>query len=280
MKVLHYSPESGLKHIGVLLRDIIENFRQARELSVRMFTRDIKAGYREFFLGFFWAFSKPLGVVIPFAFLEQQNILQVDTGDIPPFAYMLICNTFWFVFVDTFTATRGLATTSMAILSKVRFAVEALYLAGVWRVLFNFGLQCIAIALVMIFWKIPLHNLVVFLPVAIFSLVLAGTALGFLLMPLVTLVKDLNNLVVTLVSLWFFITPIIYPPETEGLIGVFAAYNPITPLVVTAKQCMTATEFTMLPQFIMVTVVFTVLAILGLILQRIALPILVERMNA
>jgi len=249
LKTVCYTPESGLRSLGRLLIEIAGNLSHARELSVRMFSRDIKASYREFFLGFFWAFSKPMGIVIPFAFLEQQNILQVDTGDIPPFAYMLICNTFWFVFVDMFTATRGLAVTSMAILSKVKFAVEALYLAGVWKGLFNLMLQSIAIILVMIFWKIPVDIHILFLPLPIFSLILAGTALGFILMPFVTLIKDLNSLVVTVVGLWFFVTPIIYPPETEGLIGVIAQHNPITPLIVPAKQCITGDAFTMIPQF-------------------------------
>jgi lipopolysaccharide transport system permease protein len=193
---------------------------------------------------------------------------------------MLICNTFWFVFVDTFTTTRNLATASMAILSKVKFATEALYVAGVLKVLFNLLLQLIAVLLVMIFFDIRFEWQVFAVILPVLGLILAGTALGFLVLPFVTLVKDLNNLIVTLVGLWFFATPIIYPVNLEGALGAIAKYNPMTPLIITAKQCITGDSFTMLPQCFLVMAVFLTLSLFGLVLQRLALPILVERMNA
>lgn len=59
------------------------------------------------------------------------------------------------------------------------------------------------------------------------------------------------------------LTPVVYPARTEGLAGWLATWNPISPLITTARECLTAQPLTLLPAFGIVTVCAAIAAFLG-----------------
>jgi lipopolysaccharide transport system permease protein len=68
------------------------------------------------------------------------------------------------------------------------------------------------------------------------------------------------------------LTPVVYPARTEGLAGWLATWNPISPLITTARECLTAQPLTLLPAFWIVTACAAIAAFLGLVLFRLAMP--------
>jgi lipopolysaccharide transport system permease protein len=75
------------------------------------------------------------------------------------------------------------------------------------------------------------------------------------------------------------LTPFVYPGRTEGLAGRLATWNPISPLITTARECITAQPLTLLPAFWIVTACAVVATFLGLLLYRLAMPHLIVRMG-
>ena len=59
-----------------------------------------------------------------------------------------------------------------------------------------------------------------------------------------------------------------------------AALNPATPFVVTIRELLTGGEPSMLPQFFVMTGVTLVLLFAGLVLYRVSMPHVIERMSA
>jgi lipopolysaccharide transport system permease protein len=131
----------------------------------------------------------------------------------------------------------------------------------------------------MVWWKvIPGAGLWIF-PVAMAGLLACGAALGLAIAPLGTLYGDVTKALPILTSFWMLLTPVVYPPRTEGLAGFLATWNPVAPLVTTARQALTNVPFTQLPEFAVVFAVSLLVALLGLIGFRLAMPHLIARMG-
>ena len=82
-----------------------------------------------------------------------------------------------------------------------------------------------------------------------------------------------------LAKFWMLLTPVVYPARTEGLAGWLATWNPISPLITTARECLTAQPLTILPAFWIVTACAVIATFLGLVLYRLAMPHLIVRMG-
>ena len=72
-----YTPEPLLRHPLVMLREIAQYVWAGRELAWRLFLRDLRAGYRQTFLGYIWAFLPPLVAAATFIFLQSQGITRI-----------------------------------------------------------------------------------------------------------------------------------------------------------------------------------------------------------
>lgn len=78
---------------------------------------------------------------------------------------------------------------------------------------------------------------------------------------------------------WMLLTPVVYPASPEGLAGWLATWNPISPLITTARECLTAQLLTLLPAFWIVTAGAAIAAFFGLVLFRLVMPHLIVRMG-
>jgi ABC-type polysaccharide/polyol phosphate export permease len=75
------------------------------------------------------------------------------------------------------------------------------------------------------------------------------------------------------------LTPVVYPARTDGLAGLLATWNPISPLMVTARETLSAQALTLVGPFATITLISAVAAMIGLVTFRIAMPHLIARMG-
>ena len=107
-----------------------------------------------------------------------------------------------------------------------------------------------------------------------------GMMISLLLIPLALLYGDVQRMLTMTVSLWFFVTPVIYPTPTSGLAALVTKVNPVTPLLVTVRQLLTGGGLTHLGPFLTVVAITTVFSLLGWIVYRLAMPYLIERIGS
>ena len=85
---------------------------------------------------------------------------------------------------------------------------------------------------------------------------------------------------VLVTGLWFFVTPVVYPPPTTFPFSLLAILNPVSPILVGARDL--ATEGVLhnpIPFFVVTSIMLVVLGV-SWVIYRLAIPILVERMSA
>src|SRR3990172_4011301 len=226
-----YTPESKILHPLFLFREMWQDLLASKELTWQLLIRDISAQYRQSLLGIVWVLLTPLATAGIFILLKKQAILNVEDTGMPYAVFALIGITLWQTFVESINAPLKALTAARPMLAKIKFPYEALILAGAGQVLFNFGLKLLIIALVFLFFKIPLTIGLFASTFAIVMLILLGLFIGLLLTPLGALYTDISRGLVIATHLWFFITPVIYPPLSTFPFNLLATVNPVSPVL-------------------------------------------------
>jgi len=274
-----YSPEPLLQHPWKMLKAIVADVWAGRELAWALFARDQKAQYRQTILGYVWAFLPPLVASLTFIFLQSQGITNITGTGIAYPAFAMMGTLLWQVFVDSLQSPLQSFGAARAMLVKINFPREAVLVSGLYKVVFNALIRLVLVAVVMAWWHVPVNASVLFFPVAMAALIAAGFAIGLVLLPVSNLYGDVGRFIPMVTGFWMLLTPVVYPPRTEGLAGWLATWNPVSPLIITARECLTAQPLSMLGPFFIVFACSLVVIFLGLVGFRIAMPHLIARMG-
>ena len=279
LPVTVYTPESGFGKPVRLITGMFADLWRGRELAWRLFLRDLSAQYRQTYLGYFWAFFPPLVTSLTFIFLNSQGITQIDSGSTPYAAFAMIGTLLWQVFVDALASPSQSLQAAKPMLTKINFPREAVLLGGLAMVVFNFCVRLVLLAGVMAWFRIPVGPEILLFPLAMAGLLLTGFALGLAITPLAALYGDVGRAIPIVGGFWMLLTPVVYPAQTEGLAGWMATWNPVSPLIVTARECLTGHALTVAGPALAVSLSAALLALLGLLAFRLAMPHLIARMG-
>ena len=274
-----YTPESGLGNPVRLITGMFADLWRGRELAWRLFLRDLSAQYRQTYFGYVWAFLPPLVTSLTFIFLNSQGITRIESGNTPYAAFAMIGTLLWQVFIDALASPPQALQAAKPMLTKINFPREAVLLGGLAMVVFNFCVRLVLLAGVMVWFRIPVGPEILLFPFAMAGLLLTGFALGLAITPLAALYGDVARAIPIVGGFWMLLTPVVYPARTEGLAGWLATWNPVSPLIVTARECLTAQPLTMAMPALMVMAVAAIVALLGLLGFRLAMPHLIARMG-
>lgn len=274
-----YSPEPLLGHPVTLIKNIAKDLNAGRELAWRLFIRDLSAQYRQTMFGYVWALLPPLVASLTFIFLNSQNIVSIDSGDIPYPAFAMMGTLLWQVFVDAITSPPAALNGAKSMLAKINFPREAILMGGLYMVVFNFLIRLLLVAAVMLWWGITPSVTLLFFPVAMAALLLTGFAMGLMLTPLAGLYGDVTRAIPMVAGFWMLLTPVVYPARTEGLAGVLATWNPVSPLITCARESLTGMPLTHLTSFGIVSLCALLATFVGLVTFRLAMPHLIARMG-
>jgi lipopolysaccharide transport system permease protein len=275
-----YTPESSLRKPLKLFRAMWRDLLASRELAWRLMRRDITAQYRQSFFGILWAFLPAIVTAVGFTLATRGQILNVGATEIPYPAYVVFSMTLWQTFVEALNGPLQGVTNAKHMLSRINFPREAIVLARLGEVFFNFGIKLPLIAAAFLWYKVTVGWAVLLAPSAVVSLIMLGTLVGLLLTPLGVLYQDVSKGLLLLTGLWFFLTPVVYPVPRAGTFGMIVRLNPVTSLLVTARELATSGDVTGLQSFIIVSALTAVGLLVAWVLFRLAMPLVVERMGA
>jgi lipopolysaccharide transport system permease protein len=280
LPITHHTPESKIRHPLALIKEMFRDLGASRELAWRLVIRDISAQYRQTALGYFWAVFPPLVTSLVLILLKSSAVMDIKGINLPYPAYVMIGTVFFQLFVDALNAPLKIVTESKAILTKINLPGEAFILSGIGQVLFSFGIKLILLIGVFIYYKVHIGWTSVLLPIPLLGLLLLGTMLGILLIPLGLLYKDIQSALLIATQGLVFLTPVAYPPNVGGTLGKIMNLNPVTPLLMGAKDLVThGIPGDLIPFFAVLSLTLIFLFI-GWIVYRLALPIIIERIGA
>lgn len=274
-----YSPESSLASPVKMLRDMFRDLASGRELAFRLAVRDIKAQYRQAFLGILWAFVLPLANTVTWLFLSKSGIVQVSDTGLPYSLYVFTGTMLWAIFMDALNAPMQQVNNAKSMLSKLNFPREALIVSGVYQTLFNASIKVALMLMALLLMGIQPGWGLLLLPLGVLSLVLVGSTLGILITPVGLLYGDIGRALPLLMQFFMYLTPVVFPMPKDGIAGTLFQLNPLTPLILTCRDWLTGQDPTMFASFLVVNTLAACLLLMVWAIYRLAMPILIERMG-
>ena len=278
-RVTLYTPESllsdPLKMFGEMWQDLVAS----RQLAWRLMVRDLSAQYRQAFFGFLWAIILPLANTLVWIFLSRSGVVNISETPLPYPIYVFTGTMLWAILMDALNAPLQVVTASKSMLAKINFPREALVLSGMYQTVVN-ALIKVALLLValLVIGVNPGWGILLF-PIALFSLILVGTLIGLALTPIGLLYTDVGKAIPLLMQFLMYLSPVVFAMPKEGLSATFFQINPLTPLILTARDWLTGLAPEYLGYFVLVNVVTIVLLLVFWIVFRLAMPMLIERMG-
>jgi len=206
-----------------------------RELLGNFVTRDLTSRYRETFIGFFWNVIKPLVMLAVYTFLFSV-IFKVKfgtTGTTGSFALYLFCGMVpWIAFADSVDRASGIIMTHTNLVKKTVFPLEIL---PFYPVVSNVVTECIGLGILLVAVLVSFRHFTVhllFLPLLLLLQVLFTLGFAFFLASFCVFFRDVMHVVSVMMTVWMFMTPIMYPETLIPERMRFAVWiNPMALLV-------------------------------------------------
>ncbi len=226
---------AGSRSASRALRDKLIDLWRARELLRQFVGKELKVRYKNSALGFVWSLLTPALMTVVFTVIFS-TVIRIPVDDFASF--FLPGFLAWQFFQNSVQGSISAVVGNGPLIKKVYFPREILPLSIVLSQLVHFLLALLAVS-PFLMWQRGWQEVLVHLPAVAFgvvvltvftcgiSMVLAGANVTF---------RDLQELIVVIMMVWFYATPIIYPfamvAGIESTVGRIAAlvlsYNPMT----------------------------------------------------
>ena len=280
LRITIYTPDSLLSNPLKMWRGMLRDLVASRELAWRLTVRDISAQYRQTFLGFLWAIMLPLANTLVWIFLSRSGVVNLSNTPLPYPVYVFTGTMLWAILMDALNAPLQMTVASKSMLAKINFPREALVVAGICQVTINALIKIILLVITLLAIGVyPSWSALLF-PIGLLSLILVGTVIGLALTPIGLLYADVGKAIPLLMQFIMYITPVVFAMPKEGFSATLFQINPLTPLILTARDWLTGLTPEYLGYFLVVNVVAIVMLFIFWVVFRLGMPILIERMGS
>lgn len=280
LKETVYTPASSLREPGKLLREMFDDLKRSRELSWRLFIRDLRARHRRSLLGYIWVVVPPIASTLLFVFLQSQKILNVDDVGVPYSVYVFTGLVLWQTFTASINSPLQTGTESASILTRIHFPRSAIILTGGYHILFNLSIKLVLLAGVFVFFGIQPTWMLALFPIGVLSIILLGYLIGLVLMPFGMLYQDIRKGLGLGLTVWMLVTPVVYSPPTTWPASIVVEWNPVSPLLVTAREMATTGNLTTAVPFLCVLIACLLLLVPAWVLYYVSMPHIIARIGS
>lgn len=182
----------------------------ARELLLNLTVRELKVRYKRSVLGFMWSLLSPLLMMGVFYIVFTKAF---DSGVENFHLFFLAGYLPWAFFQASTLVSTGIVVANSGLITKVAFPREVLPLSVVGAQLVHFGLALLVLFAALIFWGYNFLPYLWLLVLAIVLLTVFTTGVAMFFAATNTILRDIGEFMNVFFLLWFYLTPVVYPPE-------------------------------------------------------------------
>ena len=193
-----------------MIADLVKPFTSHRFLLEQLTQREIKARYKQSFVGYAWVLLNPLSQLLVYSFVFSV-VFRFPTANIPYPIFLFSALLPWTLFQNAISSATQSLVVNASLLKKIAFPREIIPYSVVFSKLVDFFFSALVfVAFVLIFrvqlattswWIFPILGAQIILTVGL-SLTLAAANLFY---------RDIQYLANLLLMLWMYMTPIVYP---------------------------------------------------------------------
>jgi len=209
-----------------------------RDMFALMVRCRIVTRYKQSVLGPLWYLINPVLSTLVMVFVFG-NIVGVPTDGIPPVLFYLLGPALWSYFIDCLVSTSNTFLENGYLYAKIFFPRIVLPLVTLTVRLVDLAVSILIYFVILAFLvsrgeaEVVLGLPILLTPVLIAMCALMALGFGMALSSVSTKYKDVKMLLTFLVSLWMYLTPVLYPISviTDMKIALLMHLNPVTPLM-------------------------------------------------
>lgn len=242
-----------------------------RDLIWLFTKRSFVVTYKQTILGPLWIFLNPLISSLMYAFIFG-GVAGIQTDGIPQLLFYLSGNAIWIFFSTSLNKNATTFVSNANVFGKVYFPRLTMPISNVLSSVIQFGVQMLLVLIFLAYYVVtgavvPNWEAWILIPVVLVHLGLLALGCGIIISSLTTKYRDLAILVTFGVSLWMYITPVVYPMSQlgDGLMKTILMINPVTAPVELFRYAVLG-QGTVMPGYLalswVVTIVVLVLGIM------------------
>ena len=207
-----------------------------KDLILLWIKKELTANYKQTILGPAWSIIQPIISTLVYTIVFG-GIAKLSPSGIPMFLFFMVAQIFWTFFSTTFFRISTTYIDHIYIISKIYFPRVILSIVAI---LSKFITLIIHFVLFMIFYIViygfdfinHIQKTILLLPLLTIHLALLALAVGLILACLTSKYKDLYFLENYIVTLWMYISPIVYDASLVSK-KYYDLYmlNPIAPII-------------------------------------------------
>jgi len=205
--------------------------------------REISTRYKQSFLGFFWVVLNPLFQMLIMSFVFS-HIMRFNTISVPYPIFLYAGLLPWIYFTNSLNHAVNVIVSDSALIKKIYFPREILVISSLLAKTFDFFVTGIVFLILLFFFHIPLTVYALFFFVIFIIQFIFTFALALFLSWTNLFYRDIQYLLSLILTLWFYLTPIIYPieffPEKYRFIFKF---NPMSVFINAYRQVLLGGDF-------------------------------------
>ncbi|MEN9798952.1 MAG: o-antigen exporter, permease protein [Pseudomonadota bacterium] len=223
-----------------MLRNLKELY-QYRALLSALIARELKARYRGSSLGFLWTFLNPTLLMLVYALIFSVYMRQSMERYL---LFMFVGLLPWIWFSGSVGGGASAISDRRDLLTKVKFPAQVLPATVVLTNAINYLFALPLVGVMMIAYGMAPTPALLLLPVLVLVQLCFTLGCTYLVSAINVTFRDMQHIVSNLMTLWFFLTPILYPvtnvPEQAGglpartlvlylnpMSGIIAAYQDV-----------------------------------------------------
>jgi lipopolysaccharide transport system permease protein len=210
-----------------------------RALVQSLVARELKARYRGSALGVLWSFVNPLLLLLIYTFVFTQVMPGARSAGLEPFSLFMFCGILpWTWFSSSLLESASSLIAGGNLIRKVLFPAEVLPIVAVFSGLVHFCLGLPILAAFFLYYRVPVSlSDLIWLPLIVLDQLMLMLGLALLVSALTVHFRDLRDLLANLLTLGFFVTPIIYPlSQAPAWARPLLNLNPLTHLMVAYQE--------------------------------------------
>ena len=191
---------------------------RSRELLWNLTLRELRTRYKRSALGWAWSMLNPLATMLIYSFVFVTLLSSTapigNPSGLQSYGLFILCAILPWNFMSIGVGTSmGTVIGNGGLVKKVAFPREHLVLASVAASLITLFIELSVLSVVLAFWG---NITLIYLPGVLLASVLLTifvVGLSLFLSAANVFFRDLNHLWGLVLQMWFFLTPVVYPPE-------------------------------------------------------------------
>lgn len=192
------------------------DFEKDKFILKQLVTKDFKIKYRRSVLGVAWSVLNPLLMMVVMSIVFSTIFAQGRNGSVTPELYplyLIVGNVTFSVMSESTNQALMSIIWASSLLKKVKVHRWVFPVQKVLFSLVNFSFSLVAVALVMLFFRVAPTWHLILLPVCLLLLMCFCMGLGMMLSALAVFFRDVMHLWSVVITAWMYLTPIFWTTD-------------------------------------------------------------------